>query len=120
MPVDIERLIFAWRDPSIDNLYYLDLETGGVRLVNRTLDDVKDLTDEIEIERNRFLYLPKPDKDQIKDDLKDFMASINDQNLLRILEIAFESPHVYSSFLKILDSQEEEKNRLEEFIKGAL
>ena len=99
VPVDIDRLIFAWRDASIDNVYYLDLESGEVRLVNRTLDDVKDLTDEIEIERNRFLYLPKPDKSQIKEDLKDFLETVSDEKLVRVLEMAFESPHIYSAFL---------------------
>ena len=113
---DLSRLIFAWRDDAIDNIYYLDLETGEVQLVNRTLDDVKDLTDEIELERNRFLYLPKPERDQLKNDLRDFMETIDDKDFLRILEMAFESPHVYSSFLKILDKKEKEKDRLQEFL----
>ncbi|MBI1269813.1 hypothetical protein GC174_05225 [bacterium] len=112
----MERLIFAWRDDSPDNIYYLDLVTGEIQLVNRTLEDVKDLTDEIELERNRYLYLPKPERDQLKNDLRDFMDTIDDQSLLRILEMAFESPHVYSSFLKILDKRTEEKERLQEFI----
>ena len=118
VPVEIDRLIFAYRDPSQDNIYYLDLETGEVRLVNRTLDDVKDLTDEIEIERNRFLYLPKPDRNQIKEDLKDFMKSIDNQEQLRVLEMAFESPHVYASFLKILEKDKEKLDELEDFIIG--
>ena len=113
---EMDRLIYAWRDDSPDNLYYLDLETGEIQLVNRTLEDVKDLTDEIELERNRYLYLPKPERDQVKNDLRDFMSTIEDQSLLRILEMAFESPHVYSSFLKILDKDESEKERLQEFI----
>ncbi len=113
---DLSRLIFAWRDDAIDNIYYLDLETGEVQLVNRTLDDVKDLTDEIELERNRFLYLPKPERDQLKNDLRDFMETIDDKDFLRVLEMAFESPHVYSSFLKILDKKEKEKERLQEFL----
>lgn len=113
---DLDRLIFAWRDDAIDNIYYLDLETGEVQLVNRTLDDVKDLTDEIELERNRYLYLPKPERDQLKNDLRDYMETINDEGRLRILEMAFESPHVYSSFLKILDKDPEETARLQEFL----
>ena len=113
---EMDRLIYAWRDDSPDNLYYLDLETGEIQLVNRTLEDVKDLTDEIELERNRYLYLPKPERDQVKNDLRAFMSTIEDQSLLRILEMAFESPHVYSSFLKILDKDESEKERLQEFI----
>lgn len=113
---EMDRLIYAWRDDSPDNLYYLDLETGEIQLVNRTLEDVKDLTDEIELERNRYLYLPKPERDQVKNDLRDFMSTMEDQSLLRILEMAFESPHVYSSFLKILDKDESEKERLQEFI----
>ena len=118
VPVDLDKLIFAWRDASQDNLYYLDLESGDVRLVNKTLEDIKDLTDEIEIERNRFLYMPKPDRQKTKDDLRDFMDTIEDAKLLSILEMAFESPHVYASFLKILEGSKEESKRLEEFIVG--
>lgn len=113
---DLDRLIFAWRDDCLDNIYYLDLETGEVQLVNKTLDDIKDLTDEIELERNRYLYLPKPPQDQLKSDLRDFMKTVEDSSTVRILEMAFESPHVYSSFLKILDKQKEEIARLNDFL----
>ena len=54
VPIDMDRLLFAWRDDFTDNIYYLDIETGDVNLVNRGLLDLKDLTNEIEINRERY------------------------------------------------------------------
>ncbi|MGD9683889.1 MAG: UPF0158 family protein [Candidatus Obscuribacterales bacterium] len=116
--IEMKDLIFSWRDDSPDNLYYFDKHTGEVRLVNRNLDDLKDLTDEIELHRERYLYLPKPEPGQLKDDLRDFMKTVSDPQRRSILDMAFESPHVYASFIKILQGWEGESERLEEFLDG--
>lgn len=103
---DLEELIAAWEDDSPDNLYYFDTTTGAVKMVNRNLFDLRELTDEIEKNKERYLYLPKPDAKQLKGDLRDFQKSIEDQSLKRVLDMAFESPHLLSSFKVILKSRE--------------
>jgi len=113
--LDMTGLIFAWQDDSPDNVYYLDTKTGEVRLVNQNLTDVRDLTDEIEKNRERFRYLPKPDRGELISDLKDFMNSVQDMSLKNILSIAFESPHLLSAFKKILEKNPAELRRLDEF-----
>ncbi len=118
VPIDMEQLHFAWRDDSPDNAYYLDLETGDVNLVNRGLLDLKELTNEIEINRERYLYLPKPSTDQLKNDLRDFMKTIDDPSRINILEMAFESPHVFSGFKKILSGWPGQSEGLDEFLLG--
>ena len=60
--IDLEYLVFAYRDEETQNIYYLDTEYGEIRLVNRGLSDLKDLTDEIEISHDKFLYIPKTDE----------------------------------------------------------
>ncbi|MBI2810437.1 MAG: hypothetical protein HYX67_06375, partial [Candidatus Melainabacteria bacterium] len=60
--LELSELVFAWQDDTQDNAYYLDIESGIVKLVNRNLLDLRDLTDEIEQDRHKFLYMPKPDK----------------------------------------------------------
>lgn len=116
VPVDMDQLLYAWKDDSPDNAYYLDLESGDINLVNRGLIDLKELTNEIEINRERYLYLPKSSTDQLKNDLKDFMKTIDDKSRLSVLEMAFESPHVFSSFKKILSSTPGQSEALDEFL----
>lgn len=113
--LDLNELIFAWQDESPDNAYYLDTESGDVKLVNRNLLDLRDLTDDIERERWRYKYMPKPDRQQLPADLKQFHETVKDERLKSILSMAFESPHVLSAFKKILEKEPDEQKRLDEF-----
>ena len=114
--IDIQYLVFCWQDDSPDNSYYLDLKTGDVRLVNRHLLDLRELTDDIEKTRERYLYLPKPDRQTLLDDLHQFADSVSVAELKPILSVAFESPHVLSAFHKILDKYPDENARLRQFL----
>ena len=38
--IDLEYLVFAYRDEETQNIYYLDTEYGEIRLVNRGLSDL--------------------------------------------------------------------------------
>ena len=60
----LEAVVQAWRDDSLDNLYYFDTVSGAVKLVNQTLHDLRELTDEVEKNKERYLYLPKPESKQ--------------------------------------------------------
>jgi hypothetical protein len=112
---DIPLLLLAWEDESPDNLYYLDTRSGVVKLVHQHLFDLRDLTDEIEKNRERFLYIPKPDRAEMRKDLRNYMAKVKSESLLPVLEMAFESPHSYMAFRKILEKEPVElKNFLED------
>ena len=113
--VDMPYLLLAFEDESLDNLYYLDTKSGLVKLVHKHLFDLRDLTDEIERDRERYLYVPKPDKSILIKDLRDFMKTIDDASFLKVLEMAFESPHHLSSFRKILQSRADVLERFESF-----
>src|SRR5580658_2365652 len=116
--IDMSYLVWAWQDDSPDNSYYLDIKTGDVRLVNQHLLDLRQLTDEIEKNRERYRYLPKPDKQTLLADLHDFAQSVSEQKTRQTLAVAFESPHVLSAFRKILDNQKEELQRLNDFLEA--
>ena len=107
----MDYLVFAWQDDSPDNSYYLDTESGDIKLVNRHLYDIDDLTDEIEREHDRYLYLPKPDPSNLKIDIHEFWQSVKDQKLKSTLEIAFESSDILGTFKKILASNADELSR---------
>ncbi len=115
LKLELSELEFAWQDDTQDNAYYLDIESGVVKLVNRNLLDLRDLTDEIEQDRHKFLYMPKPEKEQLVVDLKEFYSSVQDDKLRNVLSRAFESPHLVSSFKNILESNPSELKRFEEY-----
>jgi hypothetical protein len=56
---DLAALVHAWQDDAPDNNYYLDTRNGSVKLVHQNLYDLKQLTDEIEKHKERYLYSTK-------------------------------------------------------------
>jgi hypothetical protein len=90
--IDFETLVLAWQDESPDTAYYLDIDSGNVIMVQQGFLDRDDLTDMIERDRERYLYLPKPERQQMRRDLQDFIGGCSDAHLKSILEVACEAP----------------------------
>ncbi|MBX9667989.1 MAG: UPF0158 family protein [Candidatus Obscuribacterales bacterium] len=116
--IDMEQLVFSFEDDCQDNVYYLDLENGEIRLVHRSLTDLRDLTDEIETDHERFLYVPKPDPKKLKEDLRDFIDTVDDDKTKILLDVAMDSPHALSGFRKILQDKEGNSDKLKAFLAG--
>ncbi|MBC7998406.1 MAG: hypothetical protein IAF58_10705 [Leptolyngbya sp.] len=110
-----DDILFAWLDDSMDNLYYLDKIEGETRMVNRNLLELRELTDEIETHPSRYLYVPKTTKANLLEDLNAFLATVERADLKNVLPIAFESPHILSSFRKILEKSPEELQRFDDY-----
>lgn len=115
--IDMEYLVFAYQDEEAQNIYYLDTEYGVIRLVNRQLADLKDLTDEIEIALEKFLYVPKRTREELVENLESFCSSIGDQKLKGLLPLAFESSNVFATLKAILAPYPDELARLNAFLK---
>src|SRR5215813_3937281 len=113
--IDMDALIFAWDDESEDNAYYLDTETGNVELVQQGLIDLDDLTDEIERNRERYLYIPKPDHKELREDLEQFVATVFDPELVHLLPVVMEAPNVMPAFKTVLSRNQPEWKRWERF-----
>jgi hypothetical protein len=120
IPIDLDYLIFAWQDDSPDSAYYLDSDTGSVLLVQRDLDDLDELRQEIELQPNRFLYVPKPPPEQVELDLSDFIFTISDQHLKDILSMALESPNKVAACKSVLAKHTEEMQRWRKFRQDAV
>ncbi len=118
IPIDMDQLVFSFEDECQDNVYYLDLENGEIRLVHRSLSDLRDLTDEIETDHDRFLYVPKPDPKKLKEDLRDFIDTVDDDKTKILLDVAMDSPHALSGFRKILQDKEGSSEKIKAFLAG--
>ncbi|MBX9686613.1 MAG: UPF0158 family protein [Candidatus Obscuribacterales bacterium] len=117
LSLDMAELAFAFEDPSSDTNYYLDLDTGSVIMVRPELDDLSDLRGEIEMESERYLYVPKPKENQLELDLADFAFTCADPKLKTMIELAMESPNRYASLRSILQKVEGEWQRWEDWKK---
>jgi len=113
--IDMAYLILAWEDESQDTAYYLDKETGAVELVQKDLLDLNDLTDEIERNSERYLYIPKPYAGQLVQDLIDFINTVSDPQLKRLLSVAIESPNALYSCKTVLSKDPSELERWEAY-----
>jgi hypothetical protein len=116
--LDFNALLHAWQDQHPDNRYYLDTTSGSIKLVNKNLLDLGELTDEIERHKYRYLYLPKAERNQQRNDLKDFKNSLEAPDLVKLLEVGLESPHPLSAFQTILSTNQELSEQLKEFLTG--
>jgi len=113
--IDMDYLLFAWQDDSPDNAYYLDLHSGCVELVQRGLLDLKELTERIELNRRRYLYVPKPDYGRAKKELIAFLDSITNPDIVRLLPVVLESPDPFGASKSVLGKHPDELKRWEEF-----
>jgi hypothetical protein len=120
LQIDLNYLVFAWQDDSPDTAYYLDSDTGSVVLVQRDLEDVDELREEIELHPNRFLYVPKPDPLQPELDLSDYVFTVSDVQLRQKLEVAEEGRDKFRSCKKILQEHPEELARWEKWREDAV
>jgi len=116
--IDMEYLVFAYQDESSENIYYLDTEYGDIRLVNQDLLDLKDLTDELEIMQDKFLYVPRQNKEELLQDLLAFIDSVAESSLKQVLQVGMESPHLVNAFKTILSKHPDELSRFAAYLKA--
>jgi Uncharacterised protein family (UPF0158) len=119
LQIDMDYLLFAWQDDSPDTAYYLDSDTGSVLLVQRDLDDLDELRDEIETQPARYLYVPKPNHDQPELDLSDFIYTVADKHLQDLLSVAYEGINKLGGCKTILTGHAEELKRWEKWRQDA-
>ena len=91
--VDLEELRFAMEDASFEHRYFLDTETGEVILVSELFDDDEareQLRRIDEAERGRYLEVPRADSHEGYGDMQDFIASVRDEHLQELLDVAIQ------------------------------
>ena len=108
-------LLFAWQDDGPDSAYYLDTDTGSVLLVQRDLDDLDELRQEIELQPARFLYVPKASVEHLLLDLTDFIYTIADEKLKAMMTVALESGDRVGACALILGKYPAEMDRWKRF-----
>ena len=104
-------------DGSYEHEYYLDLETGEILLISDYMDDeeIGKLKDQIDEDSDRYERIPKAESHQGYEDMVDFIATVKDERLAELLEVAINGKGAFRRFKDVLLNYPEERERWFQF-----
>lgn len=115
--IDIDELCSAMENSSYENEYYLDLKTGEILFLSEYMDDeeTRKLRDQIEEESDRYEPIPKAESHEGYEDMQDFIATVEDERLAELLEVAINGRGAFRRFKDVLLRYPEERERWFQF-----
>lgn len=103
--VDWEELVEAFEDGSAEHRYYLDRETGAVHFFSEYLDNEDEMEDERTISsEERYVQIPQARRAVSVDQLREFVASLQEGSERRVLTTALRAPDGYRHFRDAIES----------------
>lgn len=116
LKIDLDELCNAMEDHSFENDYYLDLETGEILFVSEYMDyEGIDIENRIEEEYERFERIPQIESYEAYRDMEDFIATIDDQHLIDLLEVAIQGKGAFRRFKDVLLNHPDEEEKWFQF-----
>ena len=120
MKVDLDSLVMAFDDNSLERSYYLDRDTG--RIFNLLEDHDDPETEEIawQIEADggrRFIQIPKLSMEEIMEEQDSFVESLEDSELKTKLSEVLESDRDGSRFEEFVKRQRDARKKWRAFTK---
>jgi len=115
--IDIGGLCEAMEDSSYENEYYLDLDNGEILFLSEYTDDeeTKKLKELIEEDFDRYERIPKAEPHEGYEDMVDFIATVKDERLVELLEVALNGRGAFRRFKDVLLRYPEERERWFQF-----
>ena len=108
VPVTMAWLINAFENSSQHSEYYIDLQTGDVRYFSpMDFPEHEDTMKKLDKQPDRFVRLPKLEKELSSKIKQDFMAGLKDQDLKKQLENVLED----ARFRRVLMDHEEDRRK---------
>jgi len=117
LKINLDELCEAMDDSSYEREYYLDLNTGEVLFTSDYMDDKESLKlkDRIEKDFDRYEHIPKAESREGYEDIVDFIATVEDERLAELLEVAINGKGAFRRFKDVLLNYPEERERWFEF-----
>ena len=111
--IDLDELCSAMEDSSYEHEYYLDLETGEILFLSDYMDDeeTEKLRDKIDEESDRYEQIPKAESHEGYEDMQDFIATMEDEHLAELLDLAINGKRAFRRFKDVLLGYPEERER---------
>ena len=117
LKIDLDELYDAMENSSYDVEYYLDLETGEILFVSEGMDDEETGKLKIQIgeELDRYELIPKAESYEGYRDMQAFIATVEDDHLSELLEVAINGKGAFRRFKDVLLNYPEERERWFQF-----
>ncbi|HUU65027.1 MAG TPA: UPF0158 family protein [Dehalococcoidales bacterium] len=113
LKIDLDELCSAMEDSSYEHKYYLDLETGEILFLSEYMDDdeAEKLREKIDDGPDRYERIPKAESHEGYEDMQDFIATVKDERLSELLEVAINGKGAFRRFKDVLLNYPEERER---------
>ncbi len=113
LKICLDELCSAMEDSSYEHIYYLDLKTGEIVLISDWMDEeeVERLREGIEGSPDRYRQIPKVESYEAYRDMEDFIATVEDEHLAELLEVAINGSGAFRRFKDVLLRYPEERER---------
>jgi len=117
LKINLDELCEAMENSSFENDYFLDLETGDILFISEYTDDeeTEKLKDRIEEEFDRYERIPKAESHEGYSYMVDFIATVKDEYLVELLEVAINGKGAFRRFKDVLLNYPEERERWFQF-----
>jgi len=117
LKINLDELCSAIEDSSYEHEYYLDLETGEIVFISKYMDDeeTRKLKGQIEEDFDRYERIPKAESHEGYEDMVDFIATVTDERLVELLEVAINGKGAFRRFKDVLLNYPEERERWFQF-----
>ena len=117
LKISLDELCEAMEDSSYENEHFLDLETGEILFVSEYMDDEdsEKLKERIEEDSERYERIPKAESHEGYQDMVDFIATVDNEHLVELLEVAINGKGAFRRFKDVLLNYPEERERWFQF-----
>jgi len=117
LKIDLDELCSAMENSSYEHEYYLDLDNGEILFLSEYMDDeeTRKLKDQIEEDFDRYERIPKAESHEGYEDMVDFIATVKDEHLAELLEVAINGKGAFRRFKDVLLNYPEERERWVQF-----
>ena len=113
LKIGLDELCDAMENSSYEVEYYLDLGTGEILFVSEDMDDVETvkMKNQIEEELGRYELIPKVESFGGYRDMQAFIATVENEHLAELLEVAINGKGAFRRFKDVLLNYPEERER---------
>jgi hypothetical protein len=109
LAIDLELVQFAFEDRDGDGQWFLDRETGEVLRLNEFDDD--ELRGQIDEDGERYTVIPYQGPESGYRDMAEFIASVSDNRLRALLDVATRGKGAFRQFKDVLQEHPEQRER---------
>ena len=96
---DVDELGSAMEGSSSDHTHYLDLGTGEIlSIADCTDDETEELKEDIDENPDRYEVVPRTEAYEGYRDIEDFIATVQDERLFELLEVAIDGKGAFRRF----------------------